>query len=540
MKLKRQIAGACLGLVFAVLSVGMSPAAAQEKLSPSYIPQDAIAAAFAFPAETLTDKSMEMMPVEVAQAFLLTEVGIDPFKVRSVKIVSGMPSPAGPVAGAVIEFTESFSLDQLVPKIRERFEESTLDGKQILESMGRGPTIQIFQPDSTTVLVGVGGYLSNMLNASASGSSGQLAALTGRMSKRPGVLIATVFGQIRNMVTPMLKQQQGNLPPQLHGLTDLFEQCDALLVNVNPNVMQTKMQITLIGKDESSAQTVGKTLNDSIDFARQMIVAQMASSMQGNDPVEQATVKYFIRISELLGNRFRPVVNGKLVQISDDGGFFSVGVAIGLLLPAVQAARTAARTMSSSNNLKHIGLAMHNYHSAYNTLPINAITDDAGKPLLSWRVAILPFIEEQELYSRFHLDEPWDSDHNKQLIYEMPKVYEHPNLTLAVGETIYQVPFGEGLIMEKDKPRRFRDVIDGLSNTIMAYESAETSAIEWTNPNDPVINMADPLAMMGDSPPGSFQVLMGDGAVNRIVRNVDLDLFRSLLTFAGGERINGF
>ena len=67
---------------------------------------------------------------------------------------------------------------------------------------------------------------------------------------------------------------------------------------------------------------------------------------------------------------------------------------VALLLPAVQAAREAARRAQCTNNLKQIGLAMHNYHSAYNHFPAAAITDDDGKPLLSWRVAILPYIEQ--------------------------------------------------------------------------------------------------------------------------------------------------
>ena len=69
---------------------------------------------------------------------------------------------------------------------------------------------------------------------------------------------------------------------------------------------------------------------------------------------------------------------------------------------------------------------MHNYHDTYGTFPPAATTDGADKPLLSWRVAILPFLEQQPLYEQFHLDEPWDSPHNKTLIEQMPQVYAIP------------------------------------------------------------------------------------------------------------------
>ncbi len=79
------------------------------------------------------------------------------------------------------------------------------------------------------------------------------------------------------------------------------------------------------------------------------------------------------------------------------------------------------------NNMKRLGLAMHNHHDAYSEFPGPAITDDSGKPLLSWRVKLLPFVEEAPLYDQFHLDEPWDSPHNKQFIDQMPATYARPN-----------------------------------------------------------------------------------------------------------------
>ncbi len=78
-------------------------------------------------------------------------------------------------------------------------------------------------------------------------------------------------------------------------------------------------------------------------------------------------------------------------------------------MPAVFASRSAAHRAQCTNNLKQIALAYHNVHSATNTFPPPAIADKDGKPLLSWRVAILPYVEQQELYNKFKLDEPWDS-----------------------------------------------------------------------------------------------------------------------------------
>ena len=78
------------------------------------------------------------------------------------------------------------------------------------------------------------------------------------------------------------------------------------------------------------------------------------------------------------------------------------------------------------NNLKQIGLAMHNYHARHKTFPPAYTVDKDGKPLLSWRVLILPYLEQDALYKEFHLDEPWDSEHNRALIDRMPTTYLCP------------------------------------------------------------------------------------------------------------------
>src|SRR5206468_6219088 len=134
-------------------------------------------------------------------------------------------------------------------------------------------------------------------------------------------------------------------------------------------------------------------------------------------------------------------------------------VLIALLLPAVQAAREAARRAQCVNNLKQIGLAMHNYHSSKDSLPPSAIVDKDGKPLLSWRVAILPYIEQQPLYDKFKLDESWDSPNNRQLLKYMPAVYFCPSTPKSQPFTTpYRGFVGNGAFFEAGRAVRMRDI----------------------------------------------------------------------------------
>jgi prepilin-type processing-associated H-X9-DG protein len=215
------------------------------------------------------------------------------------------------------------------------------------------------------------------------------------------------------------------------------------------------------------------------------------------------------------------------------------GVLVALLLPAVQSAREAARRAQCVNNLKQIGLAMHNYLSANNTFPKPAITDKDGKPLLSWRVAILPYLEQQELYNKFHLDEPWDSPHNKALINEIPPTYVCPSrANVEPGTTTYQVFVGKGAFFEKDQGTPIAGITDGTSNTIMVVEA--TDAVPWTSPDSDLEFDPDAKPSLygaGSPHPGGFNALFGDGSVRFIKNSIAVQVFRALITRAGGEVI---
>lgn len=189
---------------------------------------------------------------------------------------------------------------------------------------------------------------------------------------------------------------------------------------------------------------------------------------------------------------------------------------VALLLPAIQKVRGAASRVHDANNLKQIGIAMHQHASDYNRFPAAAIKSKDGKPLLSWRVAILPYIEEDALYRRFHLDEPWDSPHNLTLLPLMPKVYVNPNDPVEFakdGMTRYRVFVGPGTLFEdREGGVKFADVSDGTSNTLMVVESRD--AVPWTKPDHLPFNPKDfTVPTLGDEKMGGLNVLMADGSV---------------------------
>ena len=189
---------------------------------------------------------------------------------------------------------------------------------------------------------------------------------------------------------------------------------------------------------------------------------------------------------------------------------------------------------ASSENLKKLGIGMHTHHDVWKSFPGPAIQRD-GKPLLSWRVKLLPFIGEQPLYDKFHHDEPWDSEHNKTLISKMPSVFASPYETaeqIAGGLTLYQVPLSKGSLFEEGVTYSFDSIKDGVSHTILVVETDPQHAVTWTKPDDWKVDPKKPLTGIVRQKGKGFHVLFADGSVHLMDDAMDAE---NILLLIGKE-----
>ncbi len=220
----------------------------------------------------------------------------------------------------------------------------------------------------------------------------------------------------------------------------------------------------------------------------------------------------------------------------------SAPVMAGLLLPALSKARESARRAQSMNNLKQIALAMFNYASTYNnSFPPAFRSNENGKPLLSWRVAILPFLEQDALYKQFHLDEPWDSEHNKKLLEQMPAVYRSPASPLRAakpGMTNYLTVRGKDTAFPGKEGIKINEITDGTSNTIMVVEASDAKAVPWTKPDDFEYSEKNPADGLGGLFPGGFIAAMCDGSVRFISSAIDAETLRRLFNRHDGQPVD--
>lgn len=243
----------------------------------------------------------------------------------------------------------------------------------------------------------------------------------------------------------------------------------------------------------------------------------------------------------------------------------TTGVLVALLLPAVQQAREAARRTQSMNNLKQLGLALHNYYDTFKQLPNGTIPNDNLEPedRLSWIVSILPFIEQGALYDRFDREEGWKSEANSRFSSVVIPTLVHPSnpqqqqLVNGFGTTSYLGMAGVGAnapnlpvndpkagMFGYNRKTRFQDVRDGLSNTIMVGEAEDPQP--WAAGGEATIR---PLTQQpyinggngfGSRSAGGANFLLGDGSVRFISENIDPDVMEALSTIRGGERIGDF
>jgi beta-lactamase regulating signal transducer with metallopeptidase domain len=207
----------------------------------------------------------------------------------------------------------------------------------------------------------------------------------------------------------------------------------------------------------------------------------------------------------------------------------------------------AAAHRESTNQLMRIGLALHNYHNDKKSFPPAFMADANGKSLLSWRVALLPYLEGPEgdqnqgasLYKQFDLTQPWDSAKNKPLVGKMPEVFRCPASKSPAGTTVYLTPRADFTVFpDGSKGIPIRQITDGTSNTIAVVEVNDELAVPWTRPDDWKVGPDAPTRGLGGHFPQFILSLFIDGSVHALPKDTGADALRALLTRNGREIVS--
>ena len=244
---------------------------------------------------------------------------------------------------------------------------------------------------------------------------------------------------------------------------------------------------------------------------------------------------------ECRGRKRRRLPRLKTVVLGT-GTLLLIGLAVALAV-AIRAAREAAIESCSQCPLNQMHLALSNYHATYGCFPPAYVADKDGKPMHSWRVLILPMIEEQAMYATYRFDEPWDGPNNSKLMNKMPQSFHVCSEPASTSVTNLVVITGPGTAFPGSSSTREEDFADGLNNTILLAEIAN-SDINWLEPRDLDVGQMSFLANEPSRPSistsrrtGPYVVFADRITAHRLTSSLSEETLQSLTTIAGGEKM---
>lgn len=498
------------------------------------LPADSIAIVSLDLTEIRKLKELEFVPWEIISVGSKEQMGIDVLLANTVDVVLGMPGPAGVEFGVSILTSADVDIADLNLPDLKKVQISPRRAELRFREMNYSP-VRFAQQTGKQLYFGTDSMLRRML---ATKNSQTPATKIAGDTKSPLFAVLSLE-PIRPLVIGFLEDNPASLPePLLAPLMTLAEEVDVVRVTSTPGI-NAKLVLDLFSDSKESLGKIASALKDVQSIGFELFATQMRASMAETPDVSEemmaAVDKYTVRLKSVFEKSLWTQNEDHLSLDLQSNSAATVGIAVGMLLPAVQSARVSAQRMQSMNNQKQIMLAFHNFESTYRQLPNRAWKKDAdGKPLLSWRVALLPYIEQGNLFNQFNLDEPWDSPHNIQLLELIPDVYRNPKIPTEPGHTTYVMPYGAGTPGSEEGKLRFSMFTDGLSNTIAVVEVDSEYAVPWTAPDD--IDIED-IDLTDAFPEKGSNVGIWDGSVRFFSKTHDLEFLEKMLTHQGGELV---
>lgn len=366
------------------------------------------------------------------------------------------------------------------------------------------------EPLGSFVFLGSSAKRDSILHEEPPARPGLAAALAASSDSRVSIILAWTPDQQRVLTEmfPTLPAELGSVDGQILG-----EQVTSVRVSV-PRAVDA-VQFEIIADDAATADQMGDAFEGWVNYAVTHSGNELAANMVlGMFDFSRETVDNISRLTWALkmpADQFRPLVQ--------------------------QWFASAISSVDVVNNLRQLGLAMHNFHDVYGSFPPPASYQD-GQPLLSWRVYLLPYLDQMPLYQQFHLDEPWDSEHNMALLSEMPAVFQSASAELnQQGLTRLVLPVAELTAFHGETGVTIKEMTDGTTQTALIVSVPAEHAVPWTKPADWEVDFSQDLHAWLFEGQTELPVLLGDGSVQQFDATLTPDNLRRLLQHQDGEPI---
>lgn len=444
---------------------------------------------------------------------------------QSLRSCTQMTAIVGPVNNAgidpfacVLEFTDKASRDAAIGKLAPT---KVLSKETYLtfqyERFGNNAK---YFPDDKTVVVGELETVKRMMLAGR-----QSASILTRSKNWQDATRASIAA---NLDVTAFRETMAKIPsdPILGLFSPLWKQAKSHLLSISLK-NRAGISLTTIPEDPSSAETIATSLNSGVGLLKSFVQSNAKVPPLANNIVD---------VMKLLESKSISKSDGAVtMSLSMDAEALSKMVT-SVVVPALAAGRVAAQRAEMTNNLKHAMMALHTYHDAYGHFPPAVVIDEKSGVARSWRVEILPFIDQGQLYEQYKKDQPWDSPANKPVLDKMPNIFRHPRLPVGSINSAIFAAYGKGLFFEPDDKvgKKLTDITDGTSSTIAILEGNKD--VPWTKPEEILIDVQkDQFPPFGNTNNDILLVGFGDGAVHVLAKSIDLKVLKALFTRAGGE-----
>jgi prepilin-type processing-associated H-X9-DG protein len=519
-----------------------SPTPARADLA--LVPEDVLFLMVVYPADLARAKKMEELVKVLNEATKLEAdwglpvQDIEACQLMMVEVEPQLPGPFGPFDRIAIRAKKAHDWLKAIKGQGQELAEETFQGRKYYKAARPaqgGGNFGYFIADERTLVLATEPQLKRAIDLSGQQPKAVTwAAAWESVAKGPVTVMANT-ARVREIVAAAKARNQFHGPEAavMGTIGPLYEESQGIFLGAALDGEVTVQGLAMCSS-EQAAEKVQKTAEAVVTMASNGL-AELQKQLSRQPTEESPLIRQVLGFAEDLLSNAKIERQDKKVQLQAKS---SKGDAVALLAPAVMKIREAANRTRDANNLKQIALAMHNYMDVHGHFPPAVSIGPDGKTPHSWRIDLLPYLEQDQLHKTYKMDEPWDSPANKKVLAQMPMVYRCPQANPRSLDSSYFVLMGGGSIFSKKEGTKIADITDGTSNTIMIVEAQRN--IPWTKPDDISYDPQKPLPKLGGFYEQGFNVAFADGSVRFISNSIKEETLRALISMAGGEVIEGF
>ncbi len=497
------------------------------------VPDTAFGVIAVRPAQILAEKSMQSVRDLILQEKQKNQpfdmFGVDPSKLESITLIY-LPSKTNinPVEiVSVIKSAEIIDRKQARAKFSKlELKQADFKGKQILTTGAIDGDGLCFFDDKTMIASDNTSAVLQIIEQLQS-TAGKSWSQRLQTVEQSSVAAASDMRIVRELVIGQQIRALAERMPFWPVLSSLWDNSDVAFFSLK---LDRELSVKLIFEQKENSEQVKQALEGILSLGQNMFAQIQEAARKNPQRVQKDDLeKMKVIESALLAGRVTQ--KGDQVTLATSLNDNDSTRLLASLVPGIKQAREAARRSTSKNNIKQIMLALHNYHQVHKHFPPAVVLGPDGKTPHSWRVELLPFLDQQALYDSYKMNEPWDSEHNKKIAETLVPVYHNPNSENPKNASYFVVvgkdtPFGtkEGV--------SFAEMTDGTSNIIAIVEADRDTP--WTKPEDISFD-GKKLPDFGGYHDGGYHTGYCDGSVHFISSRIDPETLKSLLIFNDGK-----